>query len=59
MKFANEQKSEPKPEAKPEKVLIVNEYGAEATPYKTDLQPWLDQGWKIKEVSADSNQGVK
>lgn len=45
---------EPKqPESKPEKVLIVNEFGAEATPYKTDLQPWLDQGWKIKDVSAD------
>lgn len=43
-----------------EKVLIVNEFGAEATPYKTDLEPWLEQGWKIKEVPTNSNnEGVK
>ena len=48
-------------EAKPEKVLIVNKYGATALVLKTGLAKWLKlggQGWKLADDSTTSNNGV-
>lgn len=32
--------------SKPERVEIVNNNGVIARPFESDIQPWLDQGWK-------------
>lgn len=48
------------PAEAPEKVMIVNKYGATACVLKSGLAKWLSQGgqgWKLKDESTTSNNG--